>query len=190
MFHAAKITLSIDFLPVTLINFATDRPEGLFIYRRRPLPRLKGASFHKASFRARQAWPSPAASHRSLDGFAYFLCVNRVQVGWSWYTRPRLNSRGALTSFVLFPLASRTPVHRPLVRRTHRTHARERGSERAERLMRASNSGRFDCCGERRINFHSRRRCTANCVHLRNRSSRFINKRYSWYLFRAGRDIG
>lgn len=134
MFRAAKITLRIDFLRVTLINFVTVRPEGLSIYQRYLLPCLKGASFHKAVISLRQAWPSRVVSlsHR----FCLFSLRPGRLISRTPGSGPAQGTRGALTSFVLFP-----PAPRASRRTTHLSDARiTRARERACEAANTSNS--------------------------------------------------
>lgn len=126
---------------------------------------------------------SARASHRNGLAFFFFVIIVSRSVDLAYAgIRLRSNSRGGLTSFVLFPLASRALGRTTHLSDARRARARERGRERAskeEQLTSASYSERFDCCGERRINFHSRRRCTAKFRPFPQPLIAFINKCYS-----------
>lgn len=136
MFRAAKITPGIDFPRVTLINFMIVRLERLFIHRQRSLAQ-RARCFTKRPFsectkpdRNNGALESCRAIPRcslSPASYIFFALIASGSVDSAYIGGVRSNSRGSLTSFVLFPPVLRAP-HRSPVRRTHRARMSERTS--------------------------------------------------------------
>lgn len=195
MFRAAKITLEIDFrASLWSIPRPFDRKD--FSYTGGALtPKGRIASQRALSTRGCQAAKLGRVESRRIytelrltillsARFVYFLCVNCVQVGgWFYVCRGRVLTPEALWRHsYYFHLYS---VHR-IAHLSDACIARERASTRV------SISERFDCCGERRINFNrdSKRVAYASFFAFAPITIVFINKRYgSWYLFRAERNI-
>jgi len=101
---------------------------------------------------------SRLAVRRSPAGISHIFFVLIASSSTGSRVHPRIRTRSELPrrSDVIRIISTCAPrPAAPLTCQPHASRVWEReGTSRAERLMRASNSKRFDCCGERRINFH------------------------------------